>query len=309
MPEKNIFLLIDGHAVIYRSYFAFPKQFTDQTGLVINAVYGFSRIILTAIRNFSPKYMAIAFDHKTPSFRKKEFEGYKANRPEMPEDLKPQIPIIKKIVAALNIPQFCIEGFEADDVIGTISLQIEKLAHLLTIIVSGDQDLFQLVDDNTHVWLPGRGSKNQDTEYDREGVKDKFGVYPKNVIDYKALIGDNSDNIPGIKGIGPKTAARLLEKAHDLDHLYEAVSLGLHQDIIKGSVKDKLIAQKDTAYLSKELATIRTDVPLDFDLQACKVTSYDKEEAIKIFNQYEFKSLLKMLPTDAFEEQVQDALF
>ncbi|MGD9129647.1 MAG: 5'-3' exonuclease H3TH domain-containing protein [Candidatus Woesebacteria bacterium] len=343
MKRQHNFLLIDAHAVIYRAFYAFPKQLTDPQGQMVNAVYGFSRIILTAIRKFEPEYMAIAFDHPKPTFRHKEFDAYKAHRPEMPDELKPQIEIIKKVVEALNIPQYEIEGYEADDLIGTISLQIDQavaaknkkanskpaalktLLSLLTIIVTGDHDTFQLVDQNTHVWLPGRGKRQQDTEYDAEKVEEKIGLRPEQVIDLKALMGDPSDNIPGIKGVGPKTAVKLIKEFGNIEEIYQfienmtdygqvkkakkAKSDKATPAFLKGSLLKKLKIGKEDAFLSKKLATIDSHVPLKFDLETCRVSSYDKTKAVAIFKKLDFKSLIRLLPDDAFERDLQEALF
>ncbi len=311
MSKKPIFLLIDAHAVIYRAFYAFPIQLTNEAGQPINAVYGFSRIILTAIRNFEPVYMAVAFDHPKPTFRHKKFEAYKAKRPKMPEELQPQIPIIKEVVEALNIPKYEIEGFEADDLIGTISDKVEKIGSLLTVIVTGDQDTFQLVDNNTHVWLPARGKFGKDKEYDAAGVEEKLGIKPVQVMDYKALAGDSSDNIPGVKGIGPKTAVNLLKKYQTLDQLYKVLESGdnLDPQLFKPAVIKKLTEGKENAFMSKQLATIERVIDLDFDLESCRVSSYDKTKAATLFNNLDFKSLINLLPEDQFEKEVQASLF
>ena len=319
MPDKKIFLLIDAYAVIYRSFYSFPKHLTDDTGQLLNAFYGFSKIVLKNIRDFEPEYMAVTFDHKGETFRKKEYQGYKANRKPMPEELRPQIPLVKKLVNVLNIPQYCIEGYEADDLIGTISDKIEKIGNLKTVIISGDQDLFQLVDHNTHVWLPGRGSKSSDHEYDAEDVEGKIGVPPTKVIDLKALMGDSSDNIPGVTGIGPKTAVKLIKEYKTLDGVYKAVEKVAKKDpkelskdksnILRGALLRNLIKDKDNAYLSKELATIDSNVSLEFNLEDCLVSGYSKLEVVEFLEKYRFKSLLNLLPDDEFEKDVQGALF
>lgn len=319
MTDRSIFLLIDGHAVIYRAFYALPKL-SDNQGRVVNAVYGFARVILKAIRDFSPTYLAVTFDHPEPTFRHEEFEDYKAHRPEMPDQLKPQIPIIKELVAALNIPQFEKKGYEADDLIGTISYRLDYEPesinadpNLLTMIVTGDKDSFQLVDDNTHVWIPGRG-RRQNKEYDPKAVKDKMNVRPDQIVDFKALMGDSSDNIPGIKGIGKKTAAKLLNKYDSFEEIYQQVDriqAGEAEpgDVIKGSVLQKLKQGRESALLSKKLATIDCDVPLEINLEQCQVESYDKTEAVELFRQLGFKSLIAKLPDDQFEAEVQEALF
>lgn len=316
--DKPIFLLFDGHAVIYRAYYALPPL-TDPSGRIVNAAFGFSRILLAALEEFEPEYVAVTFDHPKPTFRHKEFKDYKAHRPEMPDDLQPQIPLVKEIVDALGIPRFELEGYEADDLIGTVSYyldhQPEKLgAHqeILNVIVTGDKDLLQLVDDSTHVWIPGRG-QGKDLEYDALLVEEKMGVRPDQVVDMKALMGDSSDNIPGIKGIGKKTAIKLLEAYQTLDELFKRVTqlqeTGEKDDLLKGALLNKLIEGKDSAYMSQDLARINCQAPIEIDLDQCRIESYDKTQAVEIFKQLEFHSLLKMLPKDEFETNVQEALF
>lgn len=319
MSDRPIFLLFDGHAVIYRAYYALPPL-TDPKGRVVNAAYGFSRIVLAAINEFEPEYLAVTFDHPKPTFRHEEYEDYKAHRPEMPDDLQPQIPIVKEITSSLSIPQFEVEGYEADDLIGTLSYwldhQPEKLSvdqDILTVIVTGDKDLFQLVDNNTHVWIPGRGKKS-DLEYDEETVKEKMGVKPSQIVDMKALMGDSSDNIPGIKGIGKKTAVKLLKEFKTLKKLYEAVDEiereeKQPQGLLKGSLLEKLIEGRDLAFLSQKLARINQDAPIDVNLNDCRVESYDKTKVFELFESLDFKSLLSLLPSDQFETDVQQALF
>lgn len=331
--RKNVqdrFLLIDGHALIYRAYYAFPGL-TDGTGQLVNAVYGFTRILLTAIRDFSPVYLAVCFDSKEKTNRAVEFEAYKAHRPEMPDDLKPQIDLVKEVVTVLNIPQFAAPGFEADDLIGTIvesprltehsggaELSVSSANYPLVTIVTGDKDLLQLVSDHTHVWLPGRGKNSVDTEYDFQQVKMKMGVRPDQIVDLKALMGDSSDNIPGVAGVGPKTATQLIQTFGSLLDLYQVVdhlasdrskidSLG--RGALRGALLDKLIQDRENAFISQKLATITRQAPIEIDLALCRVTEYDKDRAVKLFESLDFKSLIPLLPKDSFEIGVQTALF
>lgn len=308
--SRKKFLLIDGHALIYRSFFAFPKQFVTPQGQLVNAVYGFSRILLTAIRQIEPLYMAVTFDHPAPTNRVKDFEFYKIHRPKMPDELRPQIDIIRSVVEALNIPQFQLEGYEADDLIGTINALVEERDRtLLTIILTGDKDMFQLVDNDTHVLLPGRGKDKEALEYDAVLVEGKIGVKPAQVPDLKGLMGDSSDNIPGVKGIGPKTAAALIARFGSLEKVYEAVDSKTEDPILTPAVVGKLMLDRPNALLSKELATIMKAAPIQFNLDDCAVTYYDKEKVVKVFQELNFKSLLSLLPKDAFETSVQEALF
>lgn len=310
MKERQKFLLVDAHALIYRAYYAIPNL-TDSNGQLVNAVYGFSKMVLNAISYFEPEFAAVCFDHPKPTFRHKKFDGYKAQRAKMPDDLIPQIQLVKDVVKALNIPKFEIEGFEADDLIGTVNYLVEDLdKQLLTIIVTGDQDSFQLVDNDTHIWMPARGKQKGDIEYDAALVEKKLGIKPLQVIDLKALMGDNSDNIPGVKGVGPKTAAALIQKFGSVEELYRFLEQNPHGDeLVKGALLQKLLLGKDSALLSKDLATIECHAPVDFDLEKCRVTGYDKNQVIEIFQKYGFKSLLNFLPKDAFETSVQEALF
>lgn len=310
MSNRRKFLLIDAHALIYRAYYAIPNL-TDPNGKLVNAVYGFSKMVLNAISYFEPEYATVCFDHPKPTFRHKKFDGYKAQRAKMPDDLIPQIQLVKDVVQALNIPKFELEGFEADDLIGTVNRKVEHLdGQLLTVIVTGDQDSFQLVDDNTHIWMPARGKQKGDIEYDASLVEKKLGIKPIQVIDLKALMGDNSDNIPGVKGIGPKTAAALIQRFGTVEAIYDFLSAHPSGDQqLKGALLEKLLNGQESATMSKDLATIECCAPIDFDLENCRLTSYDKNKVIEMFQALGFKSLISLLPKDAFETSVQEALF
>ena len=313
--ERDRFIVFDGHALLYRAYHAFP-ELTAPDGTPVNAVYGFSRILLTVIRDFDPEYIAVAFDHKAKTKRAEKYEQYKAHRPEMPDDLKPQVEIVKKVVAALNIPTFIEKGLEADDLIGSVAhtMHTSKLSEeVITTIVSGDKDLLQLVNEDVSVWIPG-SKWSKDTEYFEAEVIRKMGVRPAQVVDLKALMGDASDNIPGVKGIGKVTARKLLSEFGTLEALYDAIekvtTSGEKHPLLKGSVLKKLVSDKEMAFVSQDLARIDTDVlPADFELQKCTVRDYDKQEVIDVFEELEFSSLIRMLPTDRFEESIQEALF
>lgn len=314
--SQKLFALIDAHALIYRAYYAFPPL-TTPDGQLVNAVYGFTRILLTTVRDLEPEYMAIAFDLPKPTFRHTQFAGYKAQRKEMPDDLQPQIEIVKNVVQALNIPDFSVEGYEADDVIGTLSrlgkeLHDKKNDPDQVMIITGDRDAFQLVNRTIHVLLPGQGKKAPQ-EYGTHEVEQKMGIRPDQIIDFKALAGDSSDNIPGIPGIGPKTAVQLLTTFESVDGIYQAIKdkNPKVQDakIIRPSVLKKLTENYDSAMLSKELATIDQQVPIQLKLEKCRVAGYDKATAVKLFDQLGFQSLQKYLPNDDFENGIQDALF
>jgi DNA polymerase-1 len=314
-PEN--FIIIDGHALIYRAYHAFTALSTSK-GELVNAVYGFTRILLTVIRDFDPKYIAVTFDHHQPTFRHTDYLGYKSNRPEMPDDLKPQVDRIKEVVKAFNIPQFILPGFEADDLIGTIVCQLQEQKtkeELMVIVVTGDRDAFQLVNDQVHVWMPGRGKFSKDKEYDPQQVIQKMGVRPDQIIDLKALMGDASDRIPGVKGIGEKTAVKLIQEMESVENIYETIKKEnldfetSQHPLLKGSLLKKLAEGYQDALMSKQLATIECHSPITINIEECRTSSYKKDEVLKIFEELEFESLIKLLPADEFETGVQSALF
>lgn len=318
---EQVLVLIDGHALIYRAYHAF-QDLTSPDGAPISAVYGFCRILLTVIQELKPEYILVTFDHHQPTFRHAEYLGYKANREEMPDDLKPQIQKIKDFVTAFNIPQFILPGYEADDLIGTIVRQIEMRPigtqpELRTIIVTGDRDAFQLVSERTHVWMPGRSKpvRTQDTEYDAPAVVKKMGVRPDQIVDLKALMGDASDNIPGVAGIGEKGAVKLLTEFGTLENIYETIEAekltieGSKHPILKGSLLRKLAEGYQDALLSKRLATIDRESPITVELDQCRLSAYRKDDVLKMFQEYGFKSLVHSLPADEFEQAIQGALF
>ncbi|MCA9369848.1 MAG: hypothetical protein H6774_00135 [Pseudomonadales bacterium] len=311
-------LLIDGHALIYRAYHAFPGL-TDPTGRLVNAVYGFSRLLLTSLKDLQPTHVAVAFDHKGKTKRAESFEQYKAHRPPMPDDLKVQIQLVKDVVTALNIPAFSLEGYEADDIIGTIVEQLvpssdsQRDDSLHITILTGDKDLLQLVRSGVTVYIPSRSKTQGDREFDAQLVKEVLGITPEQVVDLKALMGDASDNIPGIKGIGKKTGTTLIQTYGSLDGVYKEIdrleNSGEQSAVIKGSVQTKLTEGREIAYQSQELARILTTVQIDFNLDDCAVAAYDKAEVTALFESFNFKSLLGLLPKDEFEMSVQEALF
>ena len=319
--KRKVFALIDGHALIYRAYHAF-QDLTTTDGTPISAVYGFCRILLTVVRELQPEYILVAMDHSKPTFRHAEYDGYKANREKMPDDLPPQIEKIKEIITSFNFPQFVLPGYEADDLIGTLTKQIEdrpenEEPQLLSLIVTGDRDAFQLVTDKTHVWMPGRSKpvRTLDMEYTSEGVLKKMSVRPDQIIDLKALMGDASDNIPGVAGIGEKSAVKLLQEFGTVDAIYETIqqeNLTISDSkhpILKGSLLRKLAEGHQDAVLSKRLATIDRNSPITLCLEDCKLSGYKKDDVLKIFEELGFTSLLSLLPADEFELQVQGALF
>lgn len=291
-PPKDALLLIDGHAVLYRAFHAIPPLQTKD-GQQTNAIYGFITTLLKAIEEVKPKYCAVAFDLSGKTFRHDAFEGYKASRKETPDGLKSQIPYAYKVAEALNIPIFTKETYEADDVIGTLAKQANAQG-IPVVIVTGDKDSFQLVNDVTFVYTMKRAITDT-MLYDAVGVKERMGVHPNQVVDYKALAGDASDEIPGISGIGDKTAINLLEFAGSLDALYSL--LKNDKDIpVTPRIRQKLIDGEKIAYQSRDLATIHRDVPITLELMACDIADYDPQKVSDLFNALEFYSLIKRLP-------------
>lgn len=314
-PDNRL-ILIDGHALLYRAFFAFPTL-TTKAGLQVNAIYGFTRVLLSVIKDQNPKYLAVAFDTPKPTFRHTDFVGYKAQRKEMPQELQGQIEGVKEVVKVLNIPQFAIDGYEADDIIGTLSRTVTSECtegkhgtHVL--IVTGDKDAFQLVNDCVHVLVPPHG-KQGEQEFDQVAVETKMGVRPDQIVDYKALSGDPSDNIPGIAGIGPKTAVRLLQEFGTLDNLYQELKDQTEKvknsKVLRNSTLTKITEGYESAKLSQKLAQIDRNVPIHIDLEECRVTGYDKAKAVEKFNEFEFNSLIKYLPPDELESSVMESLF
>lgn len=289
-------LLIDGNALIHRAFHALPAL-TTKAGELVNAVFGFTSVLLKAIKELKPTHVLVAFDKKGPTFRHKIFIDYKATRQAAPQELYKQIPRIKQVIQAFNIPSFEIRGYEADDIIGTLSKKIG----FENIIVTGDLDALQLVDENTRVYTLRRGV--QDTIiYDERAVFERYRLTPKQLIDFKALRGDPSDNIPGVRGIGEKTATYLLQKFKNLENLYKRIEepgfkqKNKKEKIIKENVLFALLEHKKEAFLSKRLAKIICDIRLDFDLEKCKLKEYDREKVVRLFQELEFRSLLARLP-------------
>ena len=279
-------IIIDSNSVIHRAFHALPPL-KNKKGEVVNAVYGYLTFLFKAIRELEPKYIAACFDVSKCTFRKDLYCDYKANRQKAPDELYYQIPLVKDVLKKFNISIFEKEGFEGDDLIGTISKK--EIVDLEKIILSGDLDNLQLIDDFTKVFFLGHGINTADI-FDEKKVYSKYGFYPKQVVDFKALKGDSSDNIPGVTGIGDKTAVNLLNTYSHLEGIYENL------DLIKGAVKEKLISGKEMAFLSKKLASIKTDVDFDFNLEKCQFGKFEKKEIVEMLEDFGFKSLIKRIP-------------
>lgn len=287
------FVLIDGNALMHRAYHAMPPL-TTSSGELINAVYGFTSMLLTIFKDLHPEFVACAFDMKGPTFRNIEFVDYKAKRPKIDEELVGQIKRIHEVVKTLNIPIFEVKGFEADDVIATLTEQVKHVKHITNIqsvVVTGDRDALQLVDDeHTLVYCPLKGLSNP-VLYDEQTVVSRYGLHPHQIADFKALAGDSSDNYPGLKGVGPKTATELLKKFGSIDEIYKNI-----EKIDNPRLKNILAENVDFAYKCLKLATVVRDVPITLKLDKCRLKDYDYDKVSKLFAELEFRSLAKRLP-------------
>lgn len=301
MPKHHQkFIIIDANAVLHRSFHALPPLSTKK-GMLINAVYGFVTTLLKAMREFKPDYIAVAFDRKAPTFRHDEYEQYKAKRVKAPQEFYDQIPLAHQVLDALRIPVFEMDKYEADDIIGTMAAENEK-KDVENIIVTGDMDTLQLIDGHTKVYTLRRGLSDTVT-YDESLVKQRYGLVPAQMIDFKAIAGDPSDNIPGVKGIGEKGAIDLLKEHNTLEGIYEAIDKKGDKVKIKPRHLKLLKEQKKEAFMSKKLATIVKNAPVKFKLEDCQVRPYDRDKVFPLFQELEFKSLLGRLP--ALEQRLE----
>ncbi len=280
-------LILDGNSVINRAYFG-VKPLTTRDGLYTHAIFGFLNILERMEREEQPDAVCVAFDLHGPTFRHLQYDGYKATRHAMPEELAQQMPVMKQVLTAMNIPIYACQGWEADDVIGTVG-RICSNNGWECVVVTGDRDSLQLIDENVHVKLviskPGQTTA---TLYTEEKFREEYGFEPKKLIDLKSLMGDSSDNIPGVKGIGEKTALNLLHAFGSLDGVYEH----LDDPMIKPKQRENLIAYKDNAYLSYDLATIRCEAPIDFEPMDAVIQPYNRPELHNLFVRLEFVRLI-----------------
>ncbi len=287
MDKRKKFILVDGQGLLYRTFYALP-QLSTSYGQIINSIYGFTMILTRLLEEEKPDYIMIAFDTPEPTFRHKEFKEYKAHRKKMPIELINQIPMIREIISNYNISICYKEGYEADDIIGTIVNEAEK-KNCDTIVVTGDKDAFQLISSHTKIMTTIRGVTEVKI-YDEEGIKNKYGVNPDKIVDILALKGDSSDNIPGVPGIGEKTAIALIKKYGNLENILSNID-----KISKKSLREQIKKYEKQIRMSKMLATIVRDVPIMFDFDSFKVKSPNYKELWKIFKKLEFKNLLKKL--------------
>lgn len=276
--------MIDNNCFIYRAFYAI-RNLQTSTGFPTNAIYGFTMMLMKLISQEKPEYIAVASDFPAPTFRHRVFPEYKSTRPEMPEELAKQFPVIKEIISLLRIPIFEVEGYEADDILGTISKQAAEY-ELMVYILTRDKDCLQLVTPHTRIMR----ENNTVSVYDAEKVISRFGVKPEKLVDVWALSGDVSDNIPGVPGIGEKTAVRLIQEFGSLEN-----TLANIQRVGNVKVKENLRKFSHLAKLSKELVTINCSVPVSCDLEACRMEEPDREKLREVFKELEFKKLLEML--------------
>src|SRR5919199_3486276 len=295
--EQPLLILVDGHSLAFRSYYAFAKGRdgglrTQKTGIPTSVCFGFLKSLLEVMGSEQPQSMAVAFDTKDPTFRHEADDTYKAGRPETPEDFIPDVENLQELLAALRVPIVTSPGYEADDVLATLAKQSTEKGYRVKIL-TGDRDLYQLIDPEKSISILylstdflKRGRSTGPTEFGPEQVKEKLGIKPAQVVDFKALCGDKSDNIPGVKGIGEKTAVQLLERYGSLEGIYASL------DEIKGATKTKLEAGRQDAEHSRYLAQLKFDAPVDIDLEDAKLEGFDTEVLKPLLEKLEFKRFL-----------------
>jgi DNA polymerase I len=289
---ENRLIIIDSNALLHRSFHALPPL-KNKAGQETGAVYGYLLTLFKAIKDLKPEYIVATFDTKVKTFRHEKFENYKAQRPATPTGIISQIPVTKEILETFNIPVFAKEGVEADDLIATICTLTQKEKPDLDIyIVSGDLDNLQLVNDKIKVYTLGKGIKDT-VIYDINKVIERFGVRPNQMVDFKALIGDSSDNVPGVDGIGKKTAAEIIQKYDTIKNLYDELSTDTA--VLKPKVKETLKKNKEAAFLARELVEMKKDCDINFNIENCKFGNYDKKVVEQKLRELEFNSLIDRL--------------
>ncbi len=291
----NRLIIIDGNAILHRAFHALPPL-TAPDGTLTNAVYGFTSMLIRLISDLTPSHIAVAFDRPKPTFRKELFKDYQIKRPKMDDGLAAQIPMVHDVLSAMHIPIFEQDGFEADDVIGTLCQQVKNAIDQV-IIVTGDKDLLQLVTDTTKAYMPTKGLSEAKL-YGPTETRERLGVDPMQIPDYKALAGDQSDNYPGVAGVGPKTAQDLITKFQTVENLYKNLETKKKIAGISDTLQQKLLTHKELALLSKTLATIRTNVPIDTDISPLTKEQLKTPEVIKQFELLGFTTLIKRLLQD-----------
>ncbi len=293
-------LILDGNSILNRAFYAIP-HLTAPDGLHTGGIYGFLVTFLRTLGAEAPERVAVAFDLPAPTFRHKAYSEYKATRHKMPSELAEQLPVLKEILSIMNVPILEMEGYEADDIIGTVSRLCEE-GNMDCRILTGDRDDLQLASEKTHILLTTtKGGKTETIEYDHKAVEEKYGITPPGLIEAKGLMGDTSDNIPGVRGIGEKTAIALIQKYKTLEGVYE--NLG----DLKGAQLTKLTEGRDMAFLSRDLGRICREVPISPDLSAFSVKEYDKEALGAMFRRLGFRALMEELALPQSAEETVEA--
>jgi len=292
-------MLLDSNGLIYRGYHALPPLTTSK-GELVNAVFGFCSILLRGIQDLQPEYVAACFDLPGPTFRHEQFADYKATRAPMPDDLRSQFPLVRQVVAALRIPVYEMAGYEADDVIGTITRDMDARG-IDTTVVTGDMDMLQIVSEHTRLMTTRQGVDST-VYYDPAKIWERFELRPNQMIDYKALKGDPTDNIPGIPGVGEKTAAKLVGQFGSLEGIYERLG-----EVKPDKLRFKLVEARDQVFVSRELSRIICDLPISLDLESARLSDYDRAEVIRLFREFEFRTLIDRLPRLTGESAMEAA--
>ncbi len=288
-------LLIDGNAILHRAFHAYPSTFSDKSGNPTNAIYGFYAMFLKVIEEVRPDMVTICFDQGKPTFRMNLYAGYHANRPKMQDTLGQQVEPLRESLTKIGIPLNAVDGYEADDLLGTLSYQAKEKG-LETIILTGDRDLLQLVNGQVKVLMPLTGITKSILMGAKE-VEEKYGVKPSQFIDFKALVGDQSDGYPGVTGIGPKTAAHLIQKYETFENLYG------HIAELPMQIAEKLAKDAEQAALAKNLATIHLDAPVHLDVKASDIANLSPEKFMEVFEEFNIHSLVKRLVISLGEKE------
>jgi DNA polymerase-1 len=291
-------MLLDGYGLVYRGYYALPPLTTSR-GELVNGVFGFASIVLRGLQDLQPDYLAVSFDLPGPTFRHEQYAEYKATRQRMPDDLRDQFPKVREVVKALRIPVYEMPGFEADDVIGTITEKLDDNEDLETTIVTVDLDMLQLVTPRVRLMTTRSGVENT-VMYDVARIDERFGLRPDQMVDYKALKGDPTDNIPGVPGVGEKTAAKLIREFGSLDQMFARID-----EVTPEKLRDKLREHFDQIQMGRELSRIVRDLPVELDLEAARLGDYDRDTVVRLFREYEFRTLIERLPPMAGESAEQ----
>ena len=302
-------VVIDGNSILNRAFYGImgSKMLQTADGTYTNAVYGFLTIMFKLVEDLQPKYMVVAFDLKAPTKRHEMYKEYKGTRHGMPDELASQMPIIKEVLSAMNIAVLTKEGYEADDILGTLS-RFGESNDLEVVLLTGDRDSFQLATEKTIIRIPRTKQGKTETEnFDREKIIETYGIEPKALIEVKGLMGDSSDNIPGVPGVGEKTALNLIKEYGDIDNLYAKIESG--EATVKGKLLENLVNNKELAYLSRTLGTIDVDSPIEKDLSKFEIVEWDKKKVLELFKTLRFNKFIERfglenedIPTQSLED-------